>query len=189
MLVSGELSIVVTQHGQTRTVGHVHRGEVFGELALLCGERRSATVLAARDSWMARFDNQLLEEAVLTRNDALRALLRITAERLSAQGRAVAHSARVMAVLQRDAGVDMDQFLRGLCAALGNRGRVVTPETLHAEGVISDVRRLPPQHPAGCASKAGSIRGARNSIGCCSWHRTATPHGPVQPWRSRTRCC
>ena len=147
VLVSGELAIVVTQHGQTRTVGHVQRGEVFGEVALLCGERRSATVLAARESWIARFDNQLLEEAVLTRNDALRALLRTTAERLSAQGRAVAHSARVMAVLQRDAGVDMDGFLRGLCAALGSRGRVVTPETLHAEGVISDVRRLPPQHP------------------------------------------
>ena len=91
VLVSGELAIVVTQQRQTRTVGHVQRGEVFGEIALLCGERRSATVLAARESWIARFDNQLLEEAVLTRNDALRALLRTTAERLSAQGRAVAH--------------------------------------------------------------------------------------------------
>ena len=147
VLVSGELAIVVTQHGESRTVGHVQRGEVFGEVALLCGERRSASVLAARESWIARFDHRLLEEAVLTRNDALRALLRTTAERLSAQGRRAAHTARVMAVLQRDAGADMEGFLRGLCAALGPRGRVVTPETLHAEGVIGDVRRLPPQHP------------------------------------------
>src|SRR5690606_29094587 len=85
VLVSGELAIVVAQHGGRRTVGHVQRGEVFGEVALLCGERRSASVLAARESWIARFDKQLLEDAVLTRNDALRALLRTTAGRLSAQ--------------------------------------------------------------------------------------------------------
>jgi NTE family protein len=147
VLVSGELAIVVAQHGESRTVGHVQRGEVFGELAVLSGEPRSATVLAARESWIARFDRQLLEEAVLTRNDALRALLRTTAARLSAQARSGARSARVIAVLQRDAGVDMDGFLRGLGTALGDRGRVVTPEMLHAEGVVGDVRRLPPQHP------------------------------------------
>jgi NTE family protein len=147
VLVSGELAIVVVQHGESRTVGHVQRGEVFGEVALLCGEPRSATVLAARESWVARFDNQLLEDAVLTRNDALRALLRTTAGRLGAQARKGAQPARIIAVLQRDAGVDMEGFLRGLSAALGHRGRVVTPETLHAEGVITDARRLPPQHP------------------------------------------
>lgn len=148
VLVSGELAIVVTEHGQRRTVGHVRRGEVFGEVALLCGERRSATVLAERESWVARFDHQLLEDAVLTRNDALRALLRTTASRLSAQARVGTPSARVVAVMQRDPGIDMPAFLHGLAVALGPRGRVVTPETLHAEGVIGDVRRLPAHHPA-----------------------------------------
>jgi len=148
VLVSGELAIVVTQHGERRTVGHVRRGEVFGEVALLCGQRRTASVLAARESWIARFDHQLLEDAVLTRNDALRALLRTTAGRLSAQARAGAPSARVVTVLQRDAGIDMEDFVRRLGAAMGTRGRVVTPQTLHAEGVIGDVGRLPPHHPA-----------------------------------------
>ena len=147
VLVSGELSIVINQHGLRREIGSVRRGEVFGEVGVLSQEPRSACIQAARESWVARFDSSLLDDEILTRNDALRALLRTIAGRLSAQSRSAPDSAGIVAVLPRDPGVDTDGFLRALSASLGSRGLVVTPQMLHAEGVIGDVARLPLEHP------------------------------------------
>lgn len=147
VLVSGELTIVINRHGLRSTIGSVRRGEVFGEVAVLCAEPRSASVLAARESWLARFDSKLLHDEILTRNDALRALLRTTAGRLSAQSRSGVRSARIIAVVPRDPGVDMDGLLHVLSATLGSDGLVVTPDMLHAEGVIGNAAKLPANHP------------------------------------------
>jgi predicted acylesterase/phospholipase RssA/CRP-like cAMP-binding protein len=51
VVVSGRLRIVVEQpDGSRRTVDEVGRGETIGEMGLLTGEPRSATVLASRDT-------------------------------------------------------------------------------------------------------------------------------------------
>lgn len=147
VLVSGELSIVVNEHGVRRQVGSVRRGEVFGEVALLHSEPRSATTLAARECWLARFESSLLDEEILTRNDALRALLGTITSRLSARSRTKAESIRVMAVMPRDSGIDSNGLLRSLNEAMGSRGLVVDPQMLRMEGVVGDAERLPVDHP------------------------------------------
>lgn len=147
VLVSGELSIIINKHGVRREVGCVRRGEVFGEIALLRAEPRTATILAARECWLARFDHCLLAEEVLTRNSALQALLHTVTNRLSTQIWSAANSAPVIAILPRDPGIDTDGFLSGLTQSMGSRGRVVTPQMLRAEGVVGNAESLPVEHP------------------------------------------
>ena len=148
VLVSGELSLVASEHGVTSTVGTVRRGEVFGEVALIRGTPRSATVVAQRDSWVARFDESLLETEILERTGALRTLVLSLASRLATQFRPAAESAQVIAVLPRDPEVDTGSFLRDLTAALGPNGLLVDPAVLRREGVVGDAAALPPRHPA-----------------------------------------
>lgn len=148
VLVSGELSMVVNEHGVESEVGRVRRGEVFGEVALIRGAARSATVVAQRDSWLARFDVSLFHAEILERPGALRTLVLSLANRLAARFRPTAKSARVIAVLPRDPEVDTESFLRELIEALGSRGLLVDPATLRREGVVGNAATLPAKHPA-----------------------------------------
>lgn len=147
VLVSGELSVTVTEHGVARKIGSVRRGEVFGEVALIRGEPRSAAILATRDSWLARFDTRLLAEEILTRESALRALVQSLAGHLAgAQSSAIA--ARVITLLPRDASLDAGRFVRDLADALGQGGMIVDPAVLRQDGVVGDAEHLPTEHPA-----------------------------------------
>jgi len=147
VLVSGELSIIINEHGIRRQIGSVGRGEVFGEIALLRSDPRTATILAARECWLARFDTSLFNEEILTRNSALQALLHTVTNRLSAQSRNTVDPARVLAVLPRDPGIDCAGLLNSLNEAMGGRGMVVDPQMLRMEGVVGDARQLPVEHP------------------------------------------
>lgn len=147
LLVSGELSSMVKEHGVEREVGRVGRGEVFGEVALLSGEPRSASILALRESWVARFDSRLFEEEILAKNSALQALLRTLAGRLAARPLSRVNSTQVIAVMARDPGLDVDGFLALLGESLPGRGRVVNAQNLRDEGVVSDAERMPADHP------------------------------------------
>jgi lysophospholipid hydrolase len=67
VVISGRLRIVLEQEGQeVRTVREVGRGESIGEMALISGEQRSATVYAIRDSEVAQLSqtgfNRLLAQ-------------------------------------------------------------------------------------------------------------------------------
>ncbi|MFN9956625.1 MAG: cyclic nucleotide-binding domain-containing protein, partial [bacterium] len=48
VVVSGRLRATREEDGETRTVGDIGRGETVGEMALLTGDPRSATVHALR---------------------------------------------------------------------------------------------------------------------------------------------
>src|SRR5215831_1279287 len=53
IVISGRLR-VVDDSAPDRTLSEIGAGETLGEMALLSGERRSATVFAVRDSLLAR---------------------------------------------------------------------------------------------------------------------------------------
>jgi NTE family protein len=148
VLVSGELSIIVNEHGVERKVGSVRRGEVFGEVALIRGEPRSATIVAPRDSWLACYDANLLDEEILTRTGALRTLVLSLARRLSTQSKAAPDSARVITLLPRGPDTDTEGFVQRLAGSLGANGLVVDSAMLHREGIVGDAGGLPYEHPA-----------------------------------------
>jgi hypothetical protein len=55
MLASGRLRVSMTgADGEERVVREITRGQVVGEMSLVTGEPRSATLVAMRDSVLAR---------------------------------------------------------------------------------------------------------------------------------------
>lgn len=60
-LVSGRVSIHAESDGEDRVLGEVGRGETLGEMALLTGEPRTATVVAIRDSVLVRLDRDAFD--------------------------------------------------------------------------------------------------------------------------------
>jgi predicted acylesterase/phospholipase RssA/CRP-like cAMP-binding protein len=147
VLVSGELSVVVSNHGVHREIGTVRRGEAFGEIALIRGAPRTATITARRDSWLARFEARILHEEVLTRTEALQTLVRTLADRLTANAHSTASSGRVLALVPRDPSIDTERFARRLAESLGANGLIVDAAMLRREGVIGDAHGLPAEHP------------------------------------------
>ncbi len=89
MIVSGAMKVTVDVGGRPRLLNRLGPGEVIGEMALLGGGTRSATVTATEDSELLRLDEQSLER-VRRRSPRIAAKLflnlsRILSDRLRAQ--------------------------------------------------------------------------------------------------------
>jgi predicted acylesterase/phospholipase RssA/CRP-like cAMP-binding protein len=65
IVLSGRLQVVAERRDGTRTaIGQIGVGEVVGEMALIGGELRTATVLAIRDSAIARLTKARFDELI-----------------------------------------------------------------------------------------------------------------------------
>ncbi len=65
-VVSGRLRASSVEPSGKRTVlGEIARGETVGEMAFFTGEPRTATIVAIRDSVLARFSNKVFRELLL----------------------------------------------------------------------------------------------------------------------------
>ena len=62
VVVSGRLRATRDDDGKTRTIGDIGRGETVGEMGLLTGDVRSATVRALRDCVLAGLDRPTFED-------------------------------------------------------------------------------------------------------------------------------
>jgi CRP-like cAMP-binding protein len=59
MIVEGKAEVVVkNQSGFSETLGELHEGDIFGEIALMTGERRTATVIARSEMSCFRLDKE-----------------------------------------------------------------------------------------------------------------------------------
>ena len=75
VILHGDVDVVIHANGTDTTVATLHPGETFGEMCLLTGEKRSATVLAKNDCELWEIDRAHLQP-LIQENQAL-------AERLS----------------------------------------------------------------------------------------------------------
>ncbi|HEX9452780.1 MAG TPA: cyclic nucleotide-binding domain-containing protein, partial [Candidatus Binatia bacterium] len=64
VVLSGRLRVTVPHVNGAETIREIARGESVGELALLTGEARSATIRAIRDTYLARLSRQGFEQAI-----------------------------------------------------------------------------------------------------------------------------
>src|SRR5262249_40163527 len=62
VLISGRLQAVVTTPTGEKVVGEISRGETVGELALLTGGPRTASIYAMRDSVLGRLSQEACRE-------------------------------------------------------------------------------------------------------------------------------
>jgi NTE family protein len=126
LVLSGRLRIYARSDENTaRMVREVARGEVVGEMSLFTGEPRSATVVAVRDSLLARLDKQGFDGLLALGPQVSAALTRLIIRRLQTQ-----HERRplpppvTVALLPISEGVDGAGFAAELAGALQKYGRV-----------------------------------------------------------------
>jgi len=119
ILVSGSLGVVVPgADGADVVRGRVHAGELVGEMAILTGEPRSATVYAIRDAELVRFSTGEFE-SILDKHPAfLREIARTNIARLrNARSFTQAKETTVLSVVAAP-GAPLDEFVRELAREL-----------------------------------------------------------------------
>jgi EmrB/QacA subfamily drug resistance transporter len=122
VLTSGRAEVLVGEE----SVRELGPGAVIGELALLTGGRRSASVRARRDCQVLEVDRELLETTVWSDRRALGALVTALAHQLAEARPPASEVMRpgVVAVVAATAGAPVDEVAEELRAALARHLRV-----------------------------------------------------------------
>ncbi len=81
LVVKGEVSVRVAVDGSEKEVARMGAGEVFGEMSLLTGEPRAASVYAASDVECWRLDRESFRTAIQERPDVAAPIAALLAER------------------------------------------------------------------------------------------------------------
>jgi predicted acylesterase/phospholipase RssA/CRP-like cAMP-binding protein len=153
-VLSGRLRVIDDTAGE-RALNEIGAGEIVGEMALLSAERRSATILAVRDSLLARLPAAAFHRLIERQPAVLRRISALLSERLRQHSTATARAravVRTLAVVPTGAEADAAEFTQRLAAALALRGA-----TLHL-----DARRV-------------DLALERDGIARCAEHDPASP--------------
>lgn len=112
------------EEGGERLVAEIAPGQAVGEIGLLTGNPRTATVVAVRDSLMVRIDAPTFDRLVEHHPELVRKLSRVVVERLSERSSTRRFSPRVsnIAVLPARPGGAIAEFARELSEALAAFG-------------------------------------------------------------------
>ncbi len=126
VIVFGRLRVSIRGDDGERVVREMGRGELVGEMAILTGEPRSATVRAVRDTELLRLSKEGFERAVANNPSAMLDVARLIVARLRNPD---PHSARnrlkAVALLPAGADVPVGELAEKLTAALAAAGHHV----------------------------------------------------------------
>jgi predicted acylesterase/phospholipase RssA/CRP-like cAMP-binding protein len=128
---NGRLRVLVEDENGRRAVRELGAGAAIGELALLTGTARSATVQAIRDSELAELDADVFND-VLARDTGLAvSVARTLARQLQASGELAQRRTqpKVISVAALDPGIETLAIAHELADALRRLGRVATIES------------------------------------------------------------
>jgi NTE family protein len=120
-IVSGSLGVYVAgQAGELQLKALIRPGETVGEMALISGEPRSATVTAIRDSSLLRLSQARFNRLLRERPEFMAGLNRILVHRLraSSQGARLQLEPRAVALVPMSAGIDVPAIAERLAKAL-----------------------------------------------------------------------
>jgi small-conductance mechanosensitive channel len=81
ILVAGDANVEVDNNGETASVAVLRTGDCFGEMSLLTGEKRSATVIAANDCEVVEIDKTGLAAVLKERPELMTTLSELLAKR------------------------------------------------------------------------------------------------------------
>ncbi|MET0498802.1 MAG: patatin-like phospholipase family protein [Steroidobacteraceae bacterium] len=126
-VVSGSLGAYApTQNGRRRLVGRAMTGETVGEMALISGKPRNATVIALRDSELGRLPRAAFEELMLSHPQGLLRISQLMVQRLESSQRQVRGRRavpRTFAVVPNETGAGASTFAAQLATHLEKIGR------------------------------------------------------------------
>ena len=127
-VVAGCLGAYIrNEHGSARLAGRISAGESVGEMALISGKPRNATIVALRDSEICRWSKQAFERSLLAHPQALLRITQLIVQRLddlqSHHGAPERPAAQTFTVVPHDMEVDAIGFASELTDALNRLGR------------------------------------------------------------------
>ena len=127
-VIAGSLGVYGSDaDGRETFLGRISVGECVGEMALISGKARSASVIALRDSEIGRWSKQAFDRLMLSHPQALLRIAQLTVQRLEALQHANARASRpamqTFAVVPHDVETDAMSFASDLVAALNTIGR------------------------------------------------------------------
>ncbi len=159
--LSGRLRVYVKNpDGTSRMVRELGRGEITGEISLYTGAPRSATVVAIRDTLLARIDKQHFDALVARNPQVSLALTNKIIQRLQTQNVRQPLPAPVMVtVLPITNGLDVAQLAQRLTDMLGRYGNAccVTADSMAA-------RMAQPGLPTADASQGERLSAALDEL-------------------------
>lgn len=136
-LIHGLLHVVSRDSsGTEKTIGAIFRGEIVGEMAILSGEVRTATICAVRDSDLVRLTKAGFEQINKAYPGATMAILSTIVNRLKERNRAPGRSSAVnIALVPAGPRVPLAEFARRLHAALSctDRAALLSSGTVAVE--------------------------------------------------------
>jgi predicted acylesterase/phospholipase RssA/CRP-like cAMP-binding protein len=98
MVITGKLEALAETSRGSEVLGEISRGEWVGEMAVLTGDPRSATIRAKRDSSLVRFSREAFERTTLANPHAMLAMTRGIVRRLRERDLSSAPPARVATI-------------------------------------------------------------------------------------------
>jgi len=145
VVLSGRLRVTVPHGNGAESIREIARGESVGELALLTGEVRSATVRAIRDTYLARLSHDGFEQAIQADPTLIRqiAVQLASRHRQSSNGE-LRSNIRTISVLTVGASTANQEFCLRLTKELTNFG-----PTVHINGTVL-------KHEFGCDFSAAN---------------------------------
>ncbi len=144
VILTGRVRVLVdSDDGTPRAVAEIGRGESVGEMALLTGEPRSATIVAIRDTQLLKLSRRAFERIVERSPRVMLVVTRRLVHRLQQMNRDGGRAKRIIstiAVMPAGAGVELPAFIAEFAAALGAPGTValVTRERAERDGGRDD---------------------------------------------------
>src|SRR6266540_4500487 len=120
IVINGRLRVTVVDctNGE-RTVSEMGRGDSVGEMAILTGEPRSATVRAVRDTELVKFSQAGFDRLVEKYPQMMRQFACLVVRRLQSttQGEGTVHTVTTIAVVPASKEVPLRDFTDRLAAA------------------------------------------------------------------------
>jgi predicted acylesterase/phospholipase RssA/CRP-like cAMP-binding protein len=122
-----------------RVLNEMTRGESIGEIALLTGEPRTASVFAVRDSDLVRVSRHAFDEIVATYPAVMQTIARIVIQRLRTkeQRGTAARTGKCVAVLAAGAGNATADFTERLVKALDRIGPTLHLSTQRLDTLLN----------------------------------------------------
>jgi len=81
VITRGSVNVQVPENGLPKTINSLHKNDYFGEMSLLTGAPRSATVVAAEETEVLRIDKIALKPLFESNPELVRSISEMVVER------------------------------------------------------------------------------------------------------------